>query len=203
MPHHPVAFSGPVERCRGGHSSVHPVVGVLDGNLFACMGEPSVLDPSSVEIFSFTVLERECHAVASEFRRCGPFYDLVPRPEVGHCQNGTPADLHLYLRSREDCRTVFKSRSHFPCIPSRAVRKYPCRRVGLRVTDNPAAVVLEHAENLRTVKVYDTDLSVTEYDFRGGSVDLPDLFYPSGILPFDRDLHQYGYGGVCQNPCDD
>ena len=68
VPHHAVAFGAPIERSRRSYATIHPVVGVFNGNHLSTMRETTILHTTSIEVFTFVIGKCEVRAIFVEAR---------------------------------------------------------------------------------------------------------------------------------------
>ena len=63
VPHHAVTFGAPIERSRRSYATIHPVVGIFNGNHLSAVREAAVLHTTPIEVFTFVIGECEMRAV--------------------------------------------------------------------------------------------------------------------------------------------
>ena len=63
VPHHAVAFGAPIERSRRSYATIHPVVGVFNGNHLSAVRETAILYTTSIEVFTFVIGQCKVSAV--------------------------------------------------------------------------------------------------------------------------------------------
>ena len=167
--HHSVARGAPVERCRTGHSAIHPVVGVDDGDALSLMAETSVLASTSVEVVLGLLAQRQLRLSLLELS--GPYLQHALLLS-GLTAEAALAVLHLQLSPgldrEEECGCLHHVALEGEAdLPARVIHENLCRRLSRRVAEFASRRVLEEAEDVVAVKVEIHHLSRLELHLYG------------------------------------
>ena len=154
VPHHAVARRRPVERCGRSHASVHPVVGVLDGDALSAMGEAAVLHTAAVEELIVFARQRQSHAFLLESRGGSGVQHLAVGAEVGHGKGfGYAVDLHLHSRCGEGVVAVGSDELHLAGRLAGLLHEDVGLGLGGGLSHSVAHGVLEISEDVGAVEV--------------------------------------------------
>ena len=100
VPHHAVAFGAPIERSRRSYATIHPVVGVFNGNHLSAMRETAVLHTTSIEVFAFVVGKSEVRAVFVKSGSCERLENFFSASFFYHKTTRSTVENDRHLRSR-------------------------------------------------------------------------------------------------------
>ena len=172
IPHHAISLGAPIERSGRGNASVHPVVGVDDGDFLSFVAEASVLNAAAKEVFVVFCFEGECGALTVKAH-------LGETPErlravlfVVHIEETAfllEDDFHF--RRFDDHVAVVLPHFHSERGSARRADENFGWRCGFGVTDDASVVVTEEAEDVVSVEIDVEDVPVGVVHLDGRRID--------------------------------
>ena len=176
VPHHTITACAPIVWSRATNTTIHPVVGVHDGNELALVRETAVLHTTTEEVIVLVL--GELHGCAFLAKLCGHnliYDDLATLQSL----NLTSLGVHLYnnLLCSKGCSLSIKH--HLTGIATRVVHQDLCLGTCLRVTDDTTVGILENTEGVRTIEVHIHTLSAIQGHLCGSLVEHTDAVCPN------------------------
>ena len=160
VPHHAVALRAPIERGGGGHTAVHPVVGVLDGDALSAVREATVLHAAAVEVLSGPTGEFQMRAVAVEGTEGGRFDHRIDLIFLVDGETAVAAiEHHFDLIGGEGALLVVLLHIESRHVFARLFDEDVGGRFCFGVVGGAAGGILVDAENVVSVEIY-RDFSV-------------------------------------------
>ena len=181
VPEDAIAARRPIERRGRGHTAVHPVVRILNGNHLALVREAAVLHTAAVEVILGVGAEGHRHLALLESHGLGPFNDHLVGIEVAHAEQARLA-VNVYGQTlRADGGISFAGR-HLKTAHSAAgiVHEDMGHGRGLRFAQDATSVVLEQAEDVCAVEIERQALAVGIDHLNGRGIDLADSVHHHG-----------------------
>ena len=172
VPEQAVALCAPEEGSGRGHTAVHPVVGVFDGDGLSLVRETAVLHAATVEIFAAMLLEGQRGGVFVE-RNGGHFFHYdVACLQVLHAHGAVRlVERHGDARRSHHDLCALVLEVHLHGRAARTVHEDLCGRLSHRVAHDAAVVVAEKAEDIFAVEVNGEHFAVGKGDFYGRRID--------------------------------
>ena len=172
VPHHAVALRAPIERGGGGHTAVHPVVGVLDGDALSAVREATVLHAAAVEVLSGPTGEFQMRAVAVEGTEGGRFDHRIDLIFLVDGETAVAAiEHHFDLIGGEGALLVVLLHIESRHVFARLFDEDVGGRFCFGVVGGAAGGVLVDAENVVSVEIYRDFSVVFVAQFNGMRVD--------------------------------
>ena len=118
------------------------------------MRKAPVLYAAAVEIFIFLFAESHCVTVAFELDGRCLAYNRAPVAQICDAEQ-----CRLPIEVDANTRRTYRERALIACQrqsthrPSRSVYENFCRRIGCRIADDSAVIVLKQTENIIRIKV--------------------------------------------------
>ena len=176
VPKQTVALGAPIEGSGRGHTAVYPVVGVFDGNGLPFVRETAVLHTATIEIFVGATGQRELGLAFVNSHRRTLFKYCLARLVVSYRHERVLTIERQGDAGRFDVKHVLLlAHLHTTCGTAWIVYQNLCLRRGLRVAQDAALVVAEHAKNVGAIKIERHHFAVGINHFDCGGVDEADI----------------------------
>ena len=176
VPHHAIAGSAPIVGSGTADTTIHPVVGVHDGNELVLVRETAVLHATAEEVIVLVL--GELHGCALLAKLCGHnlIYDDLATLQ-GLNLTGLGVHLHNnFLCGKCTCRGI---KHYLTGIATRIVYQNLCLGTCLGVTDDTSVGVLEHTEGMGTIEVHIHTMTSIKGNLGGGLVEHTDTVCPN------------------------
>ena len=171
VPHHAIAGSAPIVGSGTADATIHPVVGVHDGNELVLVRETAVLHATAEEIIILVLSELHDGALLGKLSGNHlVYYDLAALQGL----NLTSLCVHLhnnFLCGKCTCRGI---KHYLTGIATRIVHQNLCLGTCLGVTDDTSVGVLEHTEGMGTIEVHIHTMTSIKGNLGGGLVEHTD-----------------------------
>ena len=172
VPHHAVALRTPIERSGRSDTTVHPVVGIFDGDALSAVREATVLHATAIKVFS---------RAAGQFEVCAIIIKGARRRRDDHGMNliqlvdgetaGLAIEHHLDFVCRERAAFLILLQFKFLYRLTRLFDENVGSRFGFRIVGSASGGILVEAEQIVAVEV-DRDFSLLSIDqFNGVRVN--------------------------------